>query len=278
MIGIDVSSWQRGLSLKKNAEYIDFVIMKATEGVGYTDVLLSDFTVQSTELNLLQGCYHFARPDLHSTVKDMEREADWFIEVMENHGLLGKAILILDWEVQPVDRVDLALAWLNRVLKITGVRPFIYASKSLLGSTFKSILNDWPIWMAAWPSELRRYIKDADAYIKAQNLNRTTVPWLIWQFSSTGIMVEFSGNTDLNYTDITAYDWNKLAAPMQDTDIKEQEIISDDMKWAIDLGLFKGGTGENKGKYLPKEPLTREQLATVLRRYDDILASQFGFG
>lgn len=278
MIGIDVSSWQNGLSLEKNKEYIDFVIMKATEGVGFVDKCFPDFAVQSTKLGLLQGCYHFARPDIHSTVADMEREADWFVEVMKRQDMLGTAILILDWEVGPTDRIDLALAWLNRVVDITGIRPFIYASKSLLETTFKDILNDWPIWMAVWPSELRRYVKDAAAYAAAYYPKRTTVPWLLWQFCSTGIMVEFSGSTDLDYTDITAYDWNKLALPIQETDsIKEPEFVSDDMQWAIDNGLFKGGTGENKGKYLPKDPLTREQLASVLRRYDNLLAEQFGF-
>lgn len=49
---------------------------------------------------------------------------------------------------------------------------------------------------------------------------------------------------------------------------EKKEQLSDDMKWAIETGLF---VGYGDGKYGPKDNLTREQLATVLRRYTDYI-------
>lgn len=264
MIGIDVSSWQNGLSLAKNKEYLDFVIMKATEGVGFTDKCFNDFAVQSTELGLLQGCYHFARPDIHGRVDTMEDEAEWFVNVVDKQGLIGKAILVLDWEREPMDRVDLILAWLNKVYEMTGVRPFIYGSKSKLATTaFKELTDSWPIWMAAWPQSVDRKLSEAADWVTKYDPKRTTVPWLIWQFSSTGKLDGFNGHVDLNYTDIYEHDWKTLAEKVENP-IPEpaEEKLSEDMQWAINEGFFRG---YGNGKYGPKDPLTREQAATLIR-------------
>lgn len=269
MIGIDVSSWQNGLSLEKNKDYLDFVIMKATEGVGFTDKCFNDFAVQSTELGLLQGCYHFARPDIHGSIDTMEDEAEWFVNVVDKQGLIGKAILVLDWEREPIDRVDLLLAWLNKVYEMTGIKPFIYGSKSMFSkTTFSNLIDNWPIWMAAWPSQLDRKIETAKSWINNYGINRNGLPWTIWQFSNTGILRGSGCHVDLNYTDITSEQWKELAK-----DIKS-EIISDDMKWAINIGLIRGN---GKGNYRSKEFITVEQVATLFSRYDKILAEQFGY-
>lgn len=271
MIGIDVSNWQTGLSLEKNKDYLDFVIMKATEGVGFIDKSFADFAVQSTKLGLLQGCYHFARPDLHGTTSMMEEEAEHFVNVVEQHGLLGKAILVLDWETEPIDREDLILAWLNKVVKLTGIRPFIYGSRSKLASaTFKNLIKDWPIWIAAWPDTNDRKIETAASWVKNYGPTRTTIPWLIWQFSSTGILKGAGMHVDLNYTDITEYDWKVMAGPYVEPEKKE--IITDDMQWAIDMGIFNG---KGDGTYGVKDILTKEQLAIAFKRFYNAIAADF---
>ena len=273
MIGIDVSCWQNGLSLEKNKEYLDFIIMKATEGVGFVDKCLSNFAVQSTELGLLQGCYHFARPDLHGTVDTMEDEAEWFVNTVEKNGLLGKAILVLDWETEPINREDLILAWLGKVLQLTGIKPFIYGSKSMLSSnTFKNLLNNWPIWMAAWPSTNFRTIETAKSWVKNYSPTRTTVPWVIWQFSNTGILRGAGMHVDLNWTDMTPTDWMRLTGYEYIGSETGKEIITDDMQWAIDMGIFNG---KGDGTYGVKDVLTKEQIATVLRRYYNAIAADF---
>lgn len=48
--------------------------------------------------------------------------------------------------------------------------------------------------------------------------------------------------------------------------VEAPEVITKDMQWAIDNGIF---TGYDNGKYVPKAPLTREQAATILKRFKE---------
>lgn len=258
MYGMDISSYQSKLDLTKGN--YDFAIIKATEGVGFADKAFHKFAIQLTELDKLVGCYHFARPDLHGTVSGMEKEADWFIQKVKDEGLLNKAILILDWEREPMDREDLVKAWVIRVESKTGITPFIYGSRSKLNG-WKSwwAMSHCPIWVAVWPT-IQRYQVGVDPGLLYPP---RTVNWAIWQYSSTGQYPGFSGNVDLDYCEFNKETWLKMAGHKEET---VKEVINKDMKWAIENGLF---TGYGNGLYGPKDPLTREQAATLFRRYTE---------
>ena len=58
--GIDISKWQTGIDLSKVD--CDFVIVKATEGIGYVDRKCDSFYQQAKRLGKKLGFYHFARP------------------------------------------------------------------------------------------------------------------------------------------------------------------------------------------------------------------------
>lgn len=256
MFGMDISNYQRNINLTKGS--YDFAIIKATEGVGFVDKSFHNYAVQLTELNKLIGCYHFARPDINGTIYQIEREADFFIEKVSEAGLLNKAILVLDWETEPMDKEDLLQAWVLRVESQTGVTPFIYGSKSKLNS-WKDwwVMSHCPIWMAVWPTIKRFYVGEDPGLLLPSKI----VNWTIWQYSSTGRYPGFSGNIDLDYCDINKETWLRFCG---NYDEPVKEVISDDMQWAIDNGLF---AGYGNGLYGPKDPLTREQAATLLRAY-----------
>lgn len=257
MYGMDISSYQNKLDLTKGT--YDFAIMKATEGIGFTDKSFHNFAVKLTELDKLVGCYHFARPDLNRTVRGMEREANWFIKKVKEEGLLNKAILILDWETEPMDREDLVEAWVLQVENQTGITPFIYGSRSKLNGWKKwEIMSHCPIWMAVWPT-IQRHQVGVNPGLKVPD---KTVNWSIWQYSSTGQYPDFSGNVDLDYCEFNKETWLRMAGYKE----PNKEIINDDMKWAIETGLF---SGYGNGLYGPKDPLTREQAATLFRRYTE---------
>ena len=260
MYGIDISSWQKNIDL--TAGKYDFAIIKATEGVSFTDPSFKKFAVQLTKLNKLVGCYHFARPDLHGTTSEMEKEADWFISVVRNARLLNKAILVLDWETEPMDREDLLNAFILRVENQTGITPFIYGSKYKLNS-WKNwwAISHCPIWMALWPSISRPSTGIDPSFTKPDK----TVNWTIWQYTSVGTYPNYKGTIDLDYCELTVEEWKKLAG-MKTESVEAHEVITEDMKWAIDNGIF---TGYGNGKYVPKEPLTREQAATILKRFKE---------
>ena len=260
MYGIDISNHQKNIDL--TAAKYDFAIIKATEGVSFKDLSFDKFAVQLTRLNKLVGCYHFARPDLHGTTSSMEKEADWFVSVVRNAGLLNKAILVIDWETEPMDREDLLNAFILRVENRTGITPFIYASKSKL----KFWKNWWaishcPIWMAVWPSISRPPVGVDPGFTKPDK----TVNWTIWQYTSSGIYPNYNRNVDLDYCEMTPDEWKKFAGMKTDV-VEVHEVITEDMQWAIDNGIF---TGYRNGKYNPKDPLTREQAATILKRFKE---------
>lgn len=261
MYGIDISNWQKNINL--SADDYEFAIIKATEGVTYTDPEFNNFAVQLTKTGKLIGCYHYARPDNHDTLKEIHKEATHFVNVVSNAGLIGKAILVLDWEQQPVTRTDLAQEWIDWVRHMTGVTPFIYASESvLLDPRFTLIRNECPVWVAKWVSSSPVNLNSVRTCVHNFVERSPSIKWTIWQFTDRGRYNGWADNIDLNYTKMTSDDWMRFAA-INGEPINTNEMLSDDMKWAIKTGIFKGFTD---GTYKPKEPITREQMASVIRR------------
>lgn len=262
MIGIDISNWQKYIDLSKGEKYFQFGIVKATEGIGYTDPSFNDHIKQLKDLNKLIGCYHFARPDLHSTISSMQDEAKWFIETVDNANILGESVLVLDWETEPIRKQELALAFIETVIALTGITPFTYASRSTLTSYLSNITKQYPIWMAVWPTINSQPIETAETWVKNNMASRDKINWNIWQFSASGKFPGMKDNIDLNYSDCTIEEW-KLWCGYRES---ETELLSTDMKWAVKEGFF---IGDGNGKYYPKDPLTREQAATLIRRMWD---------
>lgn len=253
LYGMDISEHQKNIDLSK--DNYDFCIIKATEGIGYTDKSFKNFAFQLTELNKLIGCYHFARPDLRTGPSGIEQEADWFIHNVREAGLLNKAILVLDWEVEPMEREDLIEAFCNRVKARCGIRPFIYTNKYMLTKIGGySIVQTSPLWLAVWPSITKYHIGEPPSDL---TLPSSSPQWKVWQYSSTGVYSGFPQNIDLDMCSMSVGEWKTMSG---------EEKISADMRWAIENGLFEG---DGHGSYYPEQPLTRSQCATVLRRYTE---------
>ena len=125
--GIDISSYQAGIEEFKND--VDFVICKATEGVGYVDKYCDSLYQRAKRDGKLLGVYHFARPDLGNKA---DMEAKWFVDNIK--GYLNEAILILDWEAGDVSNTSYAKEFLDTVYNLTGVRPLLYASSSVINN------------------------------------------------------------------------------------------------------------------------------------------------
>lgn len=229
--GIDISKWQAGIDLSKIDT--DFVICKATEGVGYTDKNCDGFYQQAKKLGKKLGVYHFARPDLRNTAI---AEADWFVR--ETKGYHKEAILILDWESGDLGNVTWAKQWLDRVYEKTGVKPVIYMSASVMSSyNWSSVAKaDYGLWVANYGSNNGTAQESVfDRYpLKYWSF------YALWQYTSTGKLSGYSGNLDLNYFSGDESAWDKYAggsASGSVTDDKE-ESTSDSKK--PDQVLYKG--------------------------------------
>lgn len=196
--GIDVSVWQ---SVGTGDKGDDFVIAKATEGVGYVDPNCDGHYQRAKEQGKLLGVYHFARPDANSA----EDEANWFVQNIQ--GYIGEAILVLDWEVA-THNVTWAKKWLDKVYEMTGVRPLIYMSASVVYAYDWSAVasSDYGLWIAGYPAKYNVSnpptpgIDDMPYGLGAWGF------WAIWQYSSS------AGTLDLDIANMDREAWQRYAA------------------------------------------------------------------
>ena len=290
MRGIDISKWQSGIDL--SAVNADFVIVKATEGIGYVDKSCDGFFQKALSLGKKLGFYHFARP-----TNDPVREADFFYENCK--GYFGKAIPILDWEAENKQNVAYAKAWLDRVYQRSGVKPVIYMSESVANAyNWSSVANaDYGLWVAKYRDNNPDY-----NYNMANAGSRPKVKWwkfyCMWQWTSTGRLNGYSGNLDCNvfYGDGTT--WDKYAgksgtaskpapAPAPAPARKSNEVIAQE----VINGAW--GNGEDRKKrltdagynYTVVQAIVNKKIAArnqsvyyVVKRGDTLsaIASKFG--
>ena len=116
--GIDISNWQAGLDADSVFPNVDFVICKATEGVGFVDGYCDSWVQWCRAHGKPWGFYHFANSN------DPVKEAVHFIDNASNY--FGEGVPVLDWEG------DQSVDWVNEFVKIvhdqTGIWPWIYAN------------------------------------------------------------------------------------------------------------------------------------------------------
>ena len=292
MRGIDISKWQSGIDL--SAVNADFVIVKATEGIGYVDKSCDGFFQKALSLGKKLGFYHFARPTANN---DPIREADFFYENCK--GYFGKAIPILDWEAENKYNVAYAKAWLDRVYQRSGVKPVIYMSESVANAyNWSSVANaDYGLWVAKYRDNNPDY-----NYNMANAGSRPKVKcwkfYCMWQWTSTGRLNGYSGNLDCNvfYGDGTT--WDKYAgksgtaskpapAPAPAPARKSNEVIAQE----VINGAW--GNGEDRKKrltdagynYTVVQAIVNKKIAArnqsvyyVVKRGDTLsaIASKFG--
>lgn len=232
--GIDISKWQAGIDLSKIDT--DFVICKATEGVGYTDKYCDKLYQQAKKLGKKLGVYHFARPDLGNTAI---AEADYFIK--ETLGYHKEAILVLDWESGNLKDVTWAKKWLDRVYEKTGVKPLIYMSASVMSSAdWSSVVKaDYGLWVANYGSNNGTAQESVfDRYpLKYWSF------YALWQYTSKGRLAGYNGNLDLNYFSGDKTAWDKYAggSPSTGNTSKPTEKSIDELAQEVIAGKYGNG-------------------------------------
>ncbi len=196
--GIDISHWQANLDIASTGA--EFVICKATQGTTFVDPSCDRHYQIAKRLGLKLGVYHYASGG------DPVAEADFFVRNIQ--GYIGEAILILDWEKTQNSRfhehASWCIKWLNRVKELTGVKPLIYTSASVIHEANWSsvVAGDYGLWVAGWPDnrdswDIPKFLWDVS-------------PWpfyALWQYTSSGGRLD----RDVFMGDRTA--WDKYANP-----------------------------------------------------------------
>ena len=196
--GIDISHWQANLDIASTGA--QFVICKATQGTTFVDPSCDRHYQIAKRLGLKLGVYHYASGG------DPVAEADFFVRNIK--GYIGEAILILDWEKTQNGRYHEHASWclkfLNRVKELTGVKPLVYMSASVIKAAdwSKVVAGDYGLWVAGWPDNRDSWdIPDFRWDVK---------PWpfyALWQYTSSGGRLD----RDVFMGDTVA--WDKYANP-----------------------------------------------------------------
>lgn len=230
--GIDISNWQAGINLAAVAPKVDFVIVKATEGIGFVDKQCDKFFQEAKRLGKKLGFYHFARTN------NATAEADFFYNNTKNY--FGEAIPILDWEVD--DSVAWVNEFVNRIHELSGVWCWVYANPWRFNQGTVNL--NCGRWIAGYPyaiTDVAYGIKNPmpNSYKPKNGLV------CAWQFTSSCRIAGYNGTLDANvfYGDVAAWDayCGKAASTSPDGSIAEL---------AADVMLGKYGNGDERKKKL----------------------------
>lgn len=176
MLGADFShhQWNKDEKKRFNPSYLDFIIIKATEGMTYVDPRMNDWLQLIVDTRGESGApfiffYHYARPENNNPAE----EALHFIETIEPH--LGNCGIALDWEGKALEVPNgnkWAIDWLQRVQAATGFKttPLFYTSAAYTNRYKEVAMQGFPLWVAHYGTTKPR----------VESWGKPT----IWQFTS----------------------------------------------------------------------------------------------
>lgn len=183
--GIDISWYQRGINIAEIPA--DFVIVKATEGTGYTNPCFRAHADATLNSGKLLGIYHYISGG------NWQAEAEYFVNTVKDY--VGRAVLALDFESGDNSAYG-DTAYLQQcaqtVYNLTGVHPLIYGSQrdyGRLAAVGKA--TNCGLWIAQYANNDHTGYQDTP-------WNEDAYDCAIRQYSSSGALPNYGGNLDLN--------------------------------------------------------------------------------
>lgn len=205
MDGIDISSHQYGINVGQVAG-LDFVIIKATEGQTYVNPDMSRTYRDAKANGLKTGLYHYASGG------NAVAEAKHFVATIGDR--VGENILVLDYEGSAVNNgVGWAKDFMDTVHNLTGVKPVIYMSRSVISryDWTPAVNAGYKLWVAAYYqgyTPIYGFVHNPPIYGSLGEYANDTV---MYQYTSTGRLSGWGGNLDLDVFYGDRSDWDALA-------------------------------------------------------------------
>lgn len=244
--GIDISNHQKGFSL--SATNPDFVIVKATEGLGFVDKYCDGFVQDALRLNIPFGYYHFARSN------DPAKEAAYFYDNTKNY--VGKGIPILDFEV-PNSNSWLE-TWCKTFYGLSGIKPWFYTYDDYInnqGYGTPWIKANCGLWLAGYPRAYTSYPSPDCPYRHAG--------WTLaaWQFTGSLAMGGMSVDGDFFYGDRRAWDAYVGSSDSTSTNDSSDGMVPGPTLLELATNVIKGMYGNGA-----------DRRAALGSRYDEVQA------
>lgn len=184
--GIDVSRYQKniGWQLVKEMQVdgisVNFVFIKATEGIGGVDEKFRHNWTQAGKKEITRGAYHFfvagksGRLQAENFIKTVRLKTGDMPPVLDIEQTYGTPKEILQQQIAE---------WINIVERKYGVKPIIYTNVSFYENYIAGKFDGYPLWVAHYLQRER------------PRINRH---WHFWQHSETGRVNGIDAFVDFN--------------------------------------------------------------------------------
>lgn len=197
MNGVDVSGWQPANITRTIPA--DFAIVKATEGVDFTNTSWVSQITGAIETGKIHGLYHYANGG------NPVAEADYFVNTIGSY--VGRSMLVLDWESYrnvSWGNGNWVRQWVNRVHERTSVWPVVYVQASAVWQIPQDVRQHCMLWKA-------QYASNVPTGYQSQPWNAGSADEGMLQYTSHGVLNGYGGFLDLDlfFGDNTA--WGRIA-------------------------------------------------------------------
>lgn len=196
--GIDVSRYQKniGWQLVKDMQVegisVNFVFIKATEGIGGVDEKFARNWTQASRKNITRGAYHFfvagknGRLQAENFIKTVNLKTGDLPPVLDIEQTYGISKEVLQNQIGE---------WLTLVEKKYRVKPIIYTNVSFYENYIAGKFDGYPLWVAHYLQRDR------------PRINRK---WHFWQHSETGRVNGIDAFVDFNVFNGNSIDFENL--------------------------------------------------------------------
>jgi lysozyme len=198
MHGIDVSKYQNIINWKsvKNMKVqdvtIDFVFIKATQGVQTVDLKYYQNMLRARQADIPTGSYHF-----FLTYRDATIQANHFARIASiKKGDLPPVLDVEEEKGQSKEKIRAGVkTWLRLIEQKYNVKPILYTNAGFYERNLAGYFDDYTLWIAHYKTG------------KEPAINRN---WTFWQHSEEAHINGIDGNVDFNVFNGSNSEFNEL--------------------------------------------------------------------
>ncbi|MGF7231702.1 glycoside hydrolase family 25 protein [Arachidicoccus sp.] len=184
--GIDVSShqgiikWPEVKAMQEENVQIDFIFIKATEGLCNTDKQFKINWQEAGTQGFVRGAYHFfiatksGKAQAKNFIKNVKLSAGDLPPIVDVEQLYGTSPKMMQKELK--DYLSIVEAYYN-------VKPIIYSYATFYDNFLAANFDHYPLWVAHYLEENRPKVKRH---------------WDFWQHSENAHIYGIQGNVDFN--------------------------------------------------------------------------------